>query len=133
MPGSRRNSGRGIEVGPLIQQQLGGQVSSPPPDINEQQQRHFMDQRVQELYQNDNNSVTRSSSLRARHGSIMDLDRPGTNSGGGMGGYQNSVSTASMVGPNSNMTNTLGFDQEFRATQRRASSSTLIQYNNYVT
>lgn len=128
MPGSRRNSGRGSDVGPLIQQQLGNMVSSPPPDIDNQHQqlRHrFSDQRIHEMNQQNDQNLMTTMSTRTRHGSIMDLD-----TSGGSSIYSNQMSgTPTMANANN-----LGIDPNGFRNQRRASSSTLIQYNtnNYI-
>ena len=124
MPGSRRNSGRDINVGTLIQQQ----TDNNDQQQQQQHQRH-MNHRAQEVLYNDHNLTTRTSSLRTRHGSIMDLETSATTGSGGGVSYQNS--SPAMGSSNAN---SLGIDpNSLRNGQRRASSSTLIQYNNYVT
>lgn len=128
MPGSRRNSGRGIDAGPLIQEQFGNMVSSPPPmdmDNQQQQLRHnrFSDQRIHEMNQQNDQNLMSVPSTRTRHGSIMDLDTSG----------QNYNQMSGSIGGNAN--NLAAMDPNGFRNQRRASSSTLIQYNtnSYVT
>lgn len=129
MPGSRRNSGRSIDVGPLAQQSHSGNISSSNLDsanYSDDNRRGSIihqvpNQRALEQ-NNDQNLAVRTSSLRTRHGSIMDLDSSATTGGYLGGGGINNSSAVS-----------LGVDQGQFRNQRRASSSTLIQYNNYVT